>query len=201
MDCRFNPLCSCSKQKRNLSCWKLSKATYCPHGWSAPHSQAQGPQTRNTFNFKSHPWGSLPSSLALSLCLAGKGKFKWNETENRMAPRIRGSTGVFTHRMSGPMSIFGHGEGLVYNCSDLSLNWALKHAFAMFLRGLILFGGERLFREIFFRKVAGGSEEIGTSSEYPNVIWKKKKCKRCHKSSAVEKGYCWLNGRNHLGLF
>lgn len=92
-----------------------------------------------------------------------------------MAQSMRGSTGVFTHRMSGPMSIFGRGEGPGYNCSDSSLNRALKHAFAMFLCGFILFGGERLFREIFFRKVAGGSEEKGTSSEYPNVIWKKKK--------------------------
>ena len=176
MDCRFNPLCSMLKTKKES--WvaeNFQKLHTVLTAGLPPHSQAQGPQRRSTFNFKSHPWGSLPSPLALSLCLAGKGKFKWNETEKRMARSIRGSPGVFTHRVSGPMSIFGHGEGLVYNCSDLSLNWALKHAFAMFLRGLILFWGERLFREIFFRKVAGGSEEIGTSSEYPNVIWKKKK--------------------------
>lgn len=39
------------------------------------------------------------------------------------------------------MSIFGLGDSPVYNCSDLSLNWALKHPFAMSLQGFILFVG------------------------------------------------------------
>lgn len=67
-----------------------------------------------------------------------------------------GSTGVFTHRTGGPLSIFGLGEGPGSNCSDLSLNRALKPPVsfkASFRRG------ERLFGEIFFRKVAGGARE------------------------------------------
>lgn len=76
------------------------------------------------------PW----DPVALSLCLAGKGKFKPNEakscTQSEMAGDILGSTGVFTHRMSGPLSIFAFGGGRGYNCSDLSLNWALKPTFA-----------------------------------------------------------------------
>lgn len=84
-----------------------------------------------------------------------------------MARHIRGSTGVFTHRMSGPMSIFGHGEGLVYNCSDLSLNWALNHTFAMFLRSLILFGGKAYLGRFSLERLLGAVKKKGPVQNIP----------------------------------
>lgn len=63
------------------------------------------------------------------------------------------------HRTRVHMSIFGLCEGPVYDCWDLSLNWALKDPFAGVLQGFFLFLGERLFGETFFRSVAGGIRE------------------------------------------
>lgn len=75
-----------------------------------------------------------------------------------------------------PMSIFGLGEGPVYNCSDLPLNWALKYPFAMSLQGFILFVGGGYLGRISLERLLGGVEKKeGTSSECDrknhNVIW------------------------------
>lgn len=75
-----------------------------------------------------------------------------------------------------PMSIFGLGDGPVYNCSDLPLNWALKYPFAMSLQGFILFVGGGYLGRISLERLLGGVEKKeGTSSEYDrknhNVIW------------------------------
>lgn len=153
----------------------VSGASHCPHSSCHPSlivrhkvCKEEIPLTfKVILKFPCHP---PPCTL---LGLAGKGKFRWNKTETRMAQHIRGSTGVFTHRMSGPMSIFGRGEGLVYNCSDLSLNWALNHPFAMFLRSLILFGGKAYLGRFSLERLLGAVKKKGLVENIP--MWYRKK--------------------------
>ena len=59
------------------------------------------------------------------------------------------------------MSIFGLGEGPVYNCTDLPLNWALKHPFAMILQGLILFVGGGYLGKFSLESLLGAGREKG----------------------------------------
>lgn len=79
--------------------------------------QAQDPQRRDSPLTPEVTLGVPWDPVARPLCLAGKGKFKPNEaksgTQSEMAGHILGSAGVFTHRTSGPLSIFAFGEGWV----------------------------------------------------------------------------------------